>query len=79
MHLHGETLERYVDSDLPDDQLAILDEHISNCFLCAAAFAHTGAVSDRWERCGWLGRLVRVDSKPSVADDLGERIHARAA
>ena len=79
MHLHGQTLERYVQRDLPARELATLDEHISNCIFCAAAFAQEGATNDRWERRGWLGRLVRVEAEPIVADDLGERAHARAA
>jgi hypothetical protein len=78
MHLHGKTLERYVERDLPPRELATLDEHISNCIFCADAFAHQGATSERWERRGWLGRLARVDAEP-IADDLGQRVHARAA
>lgn len=78
MHLHGTTLEQYVARDLPDVQLATLDEHVSNCIFCADAFAREGAASDRWERRGWLGRLVRVDPEPIVADDLGERLERAA-
>jgi len=79
MHLHGDTLERYVDRDLPADQLATLDEHVSNCIFCAGAFAGEGAASDRWERRGWLGRLVRVDPEPIVAHDDREQLEERAA
>jgi hypothetical protein len=79
MHLYGQTLERYVQRDLPARELATLDEHISNCIFCAAAFAQEGATSDRWERRGWLGRLVRVEAEPIVWEDLGEQAHARAA
>lgn len=78
MHLHGNTLEQYVARDLPDVQLATLDEHVSNCIFCADAFGREGAASDRWERRGWLGRLVRVDPEPIVADDLGERLERAA-
>ena len=59
MHLHGETLERYVAGDLPSSELATLDGHISNCIFCAAAFAREGAAADRWERRGLLGRRLR--------------------
>jgi hypothetical protein len=79
MHLHGQTLERYLQRDLPTRELATLDEHVSNCIFCAAAFAQDGATSERWERRGWLGRLVRVEAEPIVADDLGEPVRARAA
>jgi hypothetical protein len=79
MHLHGKTLERYVAGDLPAGEIATLDVHISNCIFCAAAFAQEGAASERWERRGWLGRLVRVEAEPIVADDFGERVNARAA
>jgi hypothetical protein len=72
MHLHGTTLERYVAGDLPGPQLASLDEHISNCIFCADAFARDGAATEQWERRGWLGRLVRVEAEPVVADDLDE-------
>jgi anti-sigma factor RsiW len=76
MHLHGQTLERYVTGDLPANQLGTLDEHISNCILCAAAFAREGAAAERWERRGLLGRLVRVEAEhaaPSLADDFEAR------
>jgi hypothetical protein len=79
MHLHGTTLERYVERDLPARELTTLDEHISNCIFCADAFAQQGVASERWERRGWLSRLVRIGPEPIVADDLGERLEARAA
>jgi hypothetical protein len=76
MHLHGETLERYVAADLPAGELATLDEHISNCIFCAAAFAREGAAAEQWERRGLLGRLVRVEPEhaaPTLADDFEAR------
>jgi hypothetical protein len=76
MHLHGETLERYVAGDRPAGELATLDEHISNCIFCAAAFAHEGAAAERWERRGLLGRLARVEPEhaaPTLADDFEAR------
>jgi hypothetical protein len=76
MHLHGETFERYAARDLPESQLTTLDEHVSNCMLCANAFAQEGAAGERWERRGWLGRLVRLGPEPVVADDLDERLAA---
>lgn len=79
MHLHGNTLERYVAGDLPARELTTLDEHISNCIFCADAFAREGAARNRWERRGWLGRLVRVEPLPIIADDRGEQPEARAA
>jgi anti-sigma factor RsiW len=60
MHLHGETLERYARRELPADQLAALDEHVSNCMFCAHPLAEARATNPGWERRGWLGRLVRA-------------------
>ena len=79
MHLHGQTLEKYVSGDLPPRQLATLDEHVSNCMFCLQAFAHEGATTEQWERRGWLGRLVRVQAQPTVAEDEREELEARAA
>jgi hypothetical protein len=78
MHLHGNTHERYVARDLPDVELTTLDEHLSNCIFCADALAREGADRHRWERRGWLGRLVRVGPESIVADNLGERIKRAA-
>jgi hypothetical protein len=73
MHLHGNTLERYVARDLHDVELATLDEHVSNCIFCADAMAGEGATSDKWERRGWLGRLVWIAPEPIAAYDPVKR------
>ena len=59
MHLHGEILDRYAGRELPEEQLAALDEHVSNCMFCAHPLAEARATHASWERRGWLGRLVR--------------------
>jgi hypothetical protein len=78
MHLYGDTLESYAAGELPAEMLAAIDGHVSNCLFCAHALAEAGSVSGRWERRGWLGRLVRVED-PVVADAYAEQFSERAA
>jgi hypothetical protein len=78
MHLYGETLEGYVTRALPSQRLAALDAHVSNCLFCAHTLADTSVASTRWQRRGWLGRLVRLDDQPVVATDDRE-LDAQAA
>jgi hypothetical protein len=78
MHLYGNTLERYVARDLPQEQLVVLDSHVSNCMFCAHGLADQAVVSTAWERRGWLGRLVRVEPA-SWVDDTVEELDAKAA
>ena len=78
MHIYGDTLERYVARELPQQQLAALDSHVTNCLFCAHGLADQTALSTAWERRGWLGRLVRVDAPGSV-DDSVEELDAMAA
>ena len=78
MHLYGNTLERYVTRDLPQEQLVVLDSHVSNCMFCAHGLADQAVMSTAWERRGWLGRLVRVEA-PSAVDDSLEELDAKAA
>jgi anti-sigma factor RsiW len=72
MHLYGEILERYVDGDLPRPTLAAIDAHVSNCLVCAHVLANDSADSARWERRGWLGRLVRVETAVVVETEREE-------
>jgi anti-sigma factor RsiW len=60
MHLHGHTLTSYLAGDLDASRRARLDAHVRNCLQCAHTLAEHGASDERWERRGWLGRLVRV-------------------
>jgi len=78
MHLYGNTLERYSARELPQKQLAALDSHVSNCLFCAHGLADQAAVSTEWERRGWLGRLVRVET-PRPAEEPAEELGAKAA
>ena len=59
MHLYGEILDNYVARDLPQQTLAAIDVHISNCLFCADTLAKGTAAKTSWERRGLLGRLVR--------------------
>jgi hypothetical protein len=68
MHIYGDHLDGYTNRQLPDAQLAAIDAHVSNCLFCAHALAERTAVSTGWERRGWLGRLVRVETPAHVAD-----------
>ena len=72
MHLFGEILERYVDGKLPGRTMAAIDAHVSNCLVCAHALANDSAASPEWERRGWLGRLVRVETAVAVGTDREE-------
>jgi hypothetical protein len=59
LHLHGETLEHYLDRRLPPRTLDAIDVHVSNCLSCAHAIAGATTTTVGWERRGLLGRLVR--------------------
>jgi hypothetical protein len=59
LHLHGETLEHYLDRTLPPRALDAIDVHVSNCLSCAHAIAGATTATVSWERRGLLGRLVR--------------------
>ena len=78
MHLYGHTQESYIKRDLPPRQLASIDTHVSNCLFCAHALAEEAAVSTGWERRGWLGRLVQVET-PAAIDAVAEQDERAAA
>jgi hypothetical protein len=78
MHLHDEVLEKYLTRELPLKTLSELDAHVSNCLFCAHTLADDQVVAARWERRGWLGRLVRVEESPVGEAHVEER-HAEAA
>jgi hypothetical protein len=62
MHLYGTKLNRYLSGDLDAGARSAIDSHVGNCLPCAEALAARGLSSGRWERRGWLGRLVFVDA-----------------
>jgi hypothetical protein len=72
MHLHDDTLEKYLARELPPRSLSALDAHVSNCLFCAHALADHTAATTRWERRGLLGRLARVEAQPFVVTDEQE-------
>ena len=80
MHLHGNTLDRYVTGTLAAHERAAVDTHLANCLQCAHALAEQGAATGRWERRGFLRRLVWVeaDAAPAAAerDERGELLAA---
>jgi hypothetical protein len=77
MHLYGHTHESYINRDLPPAQLAAIDMHVSNCLFCAHALAEQAAVSTAWERRGWLGRLVQIETPAAI--EAVEETDERAA
>jgi hypothetical protein len=80
MHLYGEQLERYQKRGLPQPMLAAIDTHVSSCMYCSRSLAQAAASSERWERRGWLGRLVRVEEpQPVVIIAAEEEAAPRAA
>ena len=72
MHLYGEVLERYIDGKLPRPTLAAIDAHVRNCLVCAHVLAHDSAGAPEWERRGWLGRLVHVETAVAVSPEHEE-------
>jgi putative zinc finger protein len=60
MH-HGEMLDAYLAGQLDGGRLAAAEAHVSNCLHCTRSIAEIGVNSGRWERRGWLDRLVWVD------------------
>jgi anti-sigma factor RsiW len=73
MHLHGNTLARYLAGSLDPSAVAAIDVHLANCLPCAHSLGQHGAVSGRWERRGLLQRLVRVDAPAQAGADAAER------
>ena len=63
MHGTREQLDRYVTRDLDGPTLAVLDAHVATCLPCSMMLAESGASAARWERRGFLGRLVRVEER----------------
>ena len=61
MHIYGQLMQSYVKRDLPERQLAVLDEHVTNCLACAHALADEAAATVEWQRRGLFGRLLRVE------------------
>jgi hypothetical protein len=78
MHLYGHTHESYFNRDLSPAQLASIDTHVSNCLFCAHALAEQAAVSTAWERRGWLGRLVQIETPAAIGavEETDERAAA---
>jgi hypothetical protein len=80
MHLPDDQIEPYQRRALPRPTLAAIDVHISSCLYCSRSLSHAAAASGRWERRGWLGRLVRVEEpQPIVVAPPEEPSAARAA
>jgi hypothetical protein len=79
MHIYGQLLHSYVKRDLPEWQLARLDEHVTNCLSCAHALADEGSAAAGWERRGFLGRLVQATRPETAAAAEAELREARAA
>ena len=63
MHGTQQQLDGYLRRDLDPATLAVLDSHVANCLPCATMIAESGVSAARWERRGWLGRLVRADER----------------
>jgi hypothetical protein len=78
MHLYDEVLEKYLARELPAKTLFAIDTHVSNCLFCAHTLAESHVLATRWERRGWLGRLVRVE-EPPAGDVHPEEQRAAAA
>ena len=78
MHIYRDLLQSYTKRDLPEQQLAALDVHVSNCLFCAHALADEATATTEWERRGLFGRLVRVERQEPLAVPVDER-EARAA
>jgi hypothetical protein len=78
MHIYRDLLQSYTKRDLPEQQLAALDVHVSNCLFCAHALADEATATTEWERRGLFGRLVRVERQEPRAVPADER-EARAA
>jgi hypothetical protein len=77
MHLYGHLHKSYITRELPPAQLASIDTHVTNCLFCAHALADEAALSTGWERRGWLGRLVQVETPAAI--DAVEEADERAA
>jgi hypothetical protein len=78
MHLYADTLSRYLERDLPPETLSSIDVHVSNCLACAHRLTDLHTAGPRWERRGFLGRLVRVE-EPAYPTAAAEERAARAA
>ena len=63
MHSTEEQLDRYLRRDLDPTTLSALDAHVATCLPCSMMLAESGSSAARWERRGFLGRLVRVDER----------------
>jgi hypothetical protein len=61
MHLRAPEIHRYLDRDLDERALAVVDAQVSVCLPWTALLAQRAMEQASWERRGLLGRLVRVD------------------
>ena len=62
MHLRAPEIQRYLDRDLDERALAVVDAQVSVCLPWTELLAQRAMERASWERRGLLGRLVRVDS-----------------
>jgi hypothetical protein len=61
MFLRAPEIHRYLDRDLDERALAVVDAQVSVCLPWTELLAQRAMEQASWERRGLLGRLVRVD------------------
>jgi hypothetical protein len=62
MHLHAPEIHRYLERDLDERTLAVVDAHVRVSLPWTESLAQHAMEHACWERRGLLGRLVRVDA-----------------
>ena len=77
MHLDSSTLDPYLSRSLDVSRLRAFDDHLGSCLQCLLVVEAAGFDSERWERRGLLGRLVRVT--PHRAPVVEQRYEVRQA
>jgi hypothetical protein len=79
MHLRAPEIQSYLDRDLDERALAVVDTRVSVCLPWTELLAQRAMEQASWERRGLLGRLVRVDpprDEESVLAQQPERSEA---
>jgi hypothetical protein len=79
MFLRAPEIHRYLDRDLDERALTVVDAQISVCLPWTELLAQRAMEQASWKRRGLLGRLVRVDGPRdagSVQAQQSERAEA---
>lgn len=69
-----ERINDYLDRELSAEEMALVQEHLDTCAVCAREYAFEGTVLDDLKE-----KLRRIDLPPSVREKIGKIIKPKGS